>query len=154
MDRRHYPDRQRGADVLGEFGNLSPLARPAARARRPRHEAISLDSVWNPRLVIANGAGEVQRSLPEVVDVAPAKRKEIYASLTAYQMQRASVNGKVFYVFKDEKEGVAYVGARVNTSATATWLLPNASDRIIKASNPPKPVKFTRSTAGGGLTKK
>ena len=25
-------------------------------------------------------------------------------------MQRATVNGKVFYVFKDEKEGVAYVG--------------------------------------------
>lgn len=39
-----------------------------------------------------------------------AKRKEIYASLTPYQMQRATVNGKVFYVFKDEKEGVAYVG--------------------------------------------
>lgn len=38
------------------------------------------------------------------------KRKEIYASLTAYQMQRATVNGQVFYVFKDEKEGVAYVG--------------------------------------------
>jgi len=36
--------------------------------------------------------------------------KEIYASLTPYQMQRATVNGKVFYVFKDEKEGVAYVG--------------------------------------------
>jgi hypothetical protein len=38
------------------------------------------------------------------------KHKEIYASLTPYQMQRATVNGKVFYVFKDEKEGVAYVG--------------------------------------------
>jgi len=39
-----------------------------------------------------------------------AKHKEIYALLTPYQMQRATVNGKVFYVFKDEKEGVAYVG--------------------------------------------
>ena len=38
------------------------------------------------------------------------KRKEIYALLTPYQMQRATVNGNVFYVFKDEKEGVAYVG--------------------------------------------
>lgn len=38
------------------------------------------------------------------------KHKEIYASLTPYQMQRATVNGHVFYVFKDEKEGVAYVG--------------------------------------------
>jgi hypothetical protein len=39
-----------------------------------------------------------------------AKHKEIYASLTPYQMQKATANGKVFYVFKDEKEGVAYVG--------------------------------------------
>jgi len=39
-----------------------------------------------------------------------AKHKEIYASLTPYQMHKATVNGKVFYVFKDEKEGVAYVG--------------------------------------------
>jgi len=39
------------------------------------------------------------------------KRQEIYNSLTAYQMQKATVNGKkVFYVFKDEKNGVAYVG--------------------------------------------
>jgi hypothetical protein len=38
------------------------------------------------------------------------KHKEIYALLTPYQMQKATVNGKVFYVYKDEKEGVAYVG--------------------------------------------
>src|SRR4051794_14155371 len=39
------------------------------------------------------------------------QQKEIYASLTAYKMQRATVPGKgVFYVYKDEKEGVAYVG--------------------------------------------
>jgi Neurotransmitter-gated ion-channel ligand binding domain/Neurotransmitter-gated ion-channel transmembrane region len=37
----------------------------------PGTKQFSLDSVWNPRLVIANEAGEVQRSLPEVVDVAP-----------------------------------------------------------------------------------
>jgi hypothetical protein len=37
----------------------------------PGTKQFSLDSVWNPRLVIANEAGEVHRSLPEVVDVAP-----------------------------------------------------------------------------------
>jgi hypothetical protein len=37
----------------------------------PGTKQFALDSVWNPRLVIANEAGEVQRSLPEVVDVAP-----------------------------------------------------------------------------------
>jgi hypothetical protein len=38
------------------------------------------------------------------------RQKEIYASLPAYKVERATVNGKVFYVYKDEKEGVAYVG--------------------------------------------
>ena len=39
------------------------------------------------------------------------KHKEIYASLESYKMARATVPGKgVFYIYKDEKEGVAYVG--------------------------------------------
>ena len=38
------------------------------------------------------------------------KQKEVYAALTNQSVQRATVNGKVFYVFKDEKEGIAYVG--------------------------------------------
>src|ERR1043166_2805122 len=39
------------------------------------------------------------------------QQKEIYASLTSYRMARATIPGKgVFYIFKDEKEGVAYVG--------------------------------------------
>jgi hypothetical protein len=39
-----------------------------------------------------------------------AKQKEIYASLPANKIERAKVHGKVFYVFKDRKAGVAYVG--------------------------------------------
>jgi hypothetical protein len=38
------------------------------------------------------------------------KQKQIYATLPAYKVHRATVNGKVFYVYKDEKAGVAYVG--------------------------------------------
>ena len=45
-----------------------------------------------------------------------AKRKEIYASLTSHQMQRATVNGKVFYIYKDEPNGVAYVGREAEYS--------------------------------------
>ncbi len=37
-------------------------------------------------------------------------QQQIYAALPPYQVQRATVNGKVFYVYKDEKAGVAYVG--------------------------------------------
>src|SRR4051794_26302593 len=39
-----------------------------------------------------------------------AQQKEIYAALPAYKVERATVQHKVFYVFKDEKQGIAYVG--------------------------------------------
>jgi hypothetical protein len=39
-----------------------------------------------------------------------AKQKELYASLPNNKVEHATVKGKVFYVFKDEKAGVAYVG--------------------------------------------
>jgi hypothetical protein len=39
------------------------------------------------------------------------KQKEIYAALPPNQVERATVKGKgVFYVYKDEKAGVAYIG--------------------------------------------
>jgi hypothetical protein len=39
------------------------------------------------------------------------KQQQIYAALPPYQIQHASVPGKgVFYVYKDEKAGIAYVG--------------------------------------------
>jgi hypothetical protein len=37
-------------------------------------------------------------------------QKKVYAALTNQRVERATVNGKVFYVFKDEEQGVAYVG--------------------------------------------
>ena len=39
------------------------------------------------------------------------QQQQIYAALPPYQVERATVPGKgVFYVFKDEKAGLAYVG--------------------------------------------
>ena len=38
------------------------------------------------------------------------RKKEVYDSLPDSHIERAKVNGKVFYVFKDAKAGVAYVG--------------------------------------------
>jgi hypothetical protein len=37
-------------------------------------------------------------------------QKEVYAQLPANQVSRATVKGKTFYVFKDDKAGIAYVG--------------------------------------------
>ena len=38
------------------------------------------------------------------------KQQQIYAALPPYQVHRATVKGKTFYVYKDEKAGIAYVG--------------------------------------------
>lgn len=39
------------------------------------------------------------------------KQQQIYAALPPYQVERATVPGKgVFYVYKDERSGFAYVG--------------------------------------------
>ena len=39
-----------------------------------------------------------------------AKQRDLYAALPNNKVEHAIVKGKVFYVFKDEKAGVAYVG--------------------------------------------
>ena len=39
-----------------------------------------------------------------------AAQKSIYAELPPYKVQRGTYQGKVFYAYKNEKEGVAYVG--------------------------------------------
>jgi hypothetical protein len=38
------------------------------------------------------------------------KQQQMYAALAPYQVQRATVKGQVFYVYKDEKAGLAYIG--------------------------------------------
>jgi hypothetical protein len=39
-----------------------------------------------------------------------AKQKELYAQLPSNKIDQGTAKGKVFYVFKDEKAGVAYIG--------------------------------------------
>ena len=38
------------------------------------------------------------------------KQQQVYAALPPYKVERATVNGHTFYIYKDEKAGVAYVG--------------------------------------------
>ncbi len=39
-----------------------------------------------------------------------ARQKEFYAAIPSYKLERATEEGKVIYVYKDEKAGVKYVG--------------------------------------------
>jgi len=38
------------------------------------------------------------------------KQQQMYAAAPSYKVLRATINGKIFYAYKDEKNGVAYVG--------------------------------------------
>ncbi|RBP35361.1 hypothetical protein DES53_12228 [Roseimicrobium gellanilyticum] len=38
------------------------------------------------------------------------KQLEVYAAAPSYKVHRATVDGRTFYAYKDEKNGVAYVG--------------------------------------------
>jgi hypothetical protein len=38
------------------------------------------------------------------------RQQQIYAALPAYKVERSTIKGHVFYVYKDEKAGVAYIG--------------------------------------------
>jgi hypothetical protein len=38
------------------------------------------------------------------------KQQQLYASLPPYTVEHATMKGRAFYVYKDEKAGVAYVG--------------------------------------------
>jgi hypothetical protein len=38
------------------------------------------------------------------------KQQEIYAALPSYTVEHATMKGRTFYVYKDEKAGLAYVG--------------------------------------------
>jgi hypothetical protein len=42
------------------------------------------------------------------------KQKELYAATEAYKVQRITANDKTFYVYKDEKSGIAWVGDESN----------------------------------------
>ncbi len=39
-----------------------------------------------------------------------AEHKELYAKLSAYELQRIELSGKVLYAYKDEKHGIVYLG--------------------------------------------
>src|SRR5689334_18588697 len=39
-----------------------------------------------------------------------AQQHQTYTALPSYKLQRAVVDDKVFYVYKDEKQGLAYIG--------------------------------------------
>jgi hypothetical protein len=59
-----------------------------------------------------------------------ARQKEIYAALPPYQVERATVKGKgVFYVYKDEKAGLATSVANKSTNATSSWPFSSKSRR-------------------------
>jgi hypothetical protein len=49
------------------------------------------------------------------------QQQQIYAALPPYQIDRATVKGRTFYVYKDEKAGVAYIGREQEYQRYHEW---------------------------------
>ena len=58
----------------------------------------------NTKITSLSESGFVAR-VPET-----PKQREIYAALPPYKLHRGVVRGNVFYAYKDEKNGVVYIG--------------------------------------------
>ncbi len=58
------------------------------------------------RLLAASGFDQRKPETPQ--------QKELYDATPAYSVQRVTFNGRIFYVYKDEKSGTAWVGDELN----------------------------------------
>lgn len=89
------------------------------KIQKPKLNIILIFAVAVATLVVAGCAGVGSGNTTSLLSAAgfrvrtpqTPKQQQIYAALPPYQVQRATVPGKgTFYVYKDEKAGVAYVG--------------------------------------------
>ena len=89
------------------------------KIQKPKLNVILIFAVAVATLVVAGCAGVGSGNTTSLLSAAgfrvrtpqTPKQQQIYAALPAYQVQRATVPGKgTFYVYKDEKAGVAYIG--------------------------------------------
>ena len=89
------------------------------KIEKPKLNVILIFAVAVATLVVAGCAGVGSGNTTSLLSAAgfrvrtpqTPKQQQIYAALPPYQVQRAQVPGKgVFYVYKDEKAGVAYIG--------------------------------------------
>ena len=88
------------------------------KIQKPKLNVILIFAVAVATLVVAGCAGVGSGNTTSLLSAAgfrvrtpqTPKQQQIYAALPPYQVHRATVNGKTFYVYKDEKAGVAYVG--------------------------------------------
>jgi hypothetical protein len=88
------------------------------KIEKPKLNIILIFAVAVATLVVAGCAGVGSGNTTSLLSAAgfhaitpqTPKQQQIYAALPPYQVERATVNGRTFYLYKDEKAGVAYVG--------------------------------------------
>ena len=88
------------------------------KIEQPKLNIILIFVVAVATLVVAGCAGVGSGNTTALLSAAgfrvrtpqTPRQQQMYAALPPYQVQRAIVKGHVFYVYKDEKAGVAYVG--------------------------------------------
>ena len=88
------------------------------KIEKPKVNIILIFAVAAATLVVAGCAGMGSGNTTSLLTAAgfrartpqTPKQQQLYAALPPYKVERATVQGHVFYVYKDEKAGVAYVG--------------------------------------------
>lgn len=85
-----------------KFHRLASIAAAVTCAGFPLSGCVGLGASSQEPLLSASG---FRVKTPE-----NSKQKEIYDALPPYKVQRGTYQGKNFYAYKDEKQGVAYVG--------------------------------------------
>jgi hypothetical protein len=88
------------------------------RSKKTRSNVILLLAAAAGALFLADCAGVGSGNTTALLSAAgfhvltpqTPKQQQVYASLPPYKVERATLNGKTFYVYKDEKAAVAYVG--------------------------------------------
>ena len=88
------------------------------KIEKPKVNIILIFAAAAATLVLAGCAGMGSGNTTSLLTAAgfrartpqTPKQQQLYAALPPYKVERATVKGHVFYVYKDEKAGVAYVG--------------------------------------------
>jgi hypothetical protein len=89
------------------------------KTKKPSSNILMIFAAASAALFLAGCAGMGSANTTSLLTAAgfrahtpqTPKQQQIYAALPPYQVERATVKGKgVFYVYKDEKAGLAYIG--------------------------------------------
>jgi hypothetical protein len=105
--------------ILSQCKNTIPHNQKTMKIQKPHSNVLMILAATAAALFLNSCAGVGSGNTTALLTAAgfrartpqTPKQQQLYASLPPYQVERATIKGKgVFYVYKDENAGIAYVG--------------------------------------------